>query len=254
MDLPFDKWKVQCWDPGALNNGAVGADRTYYRSRMWDLHVFISEGLLDDGERWLRAAQDAPPLPSLPLPIEDGDGSAALDHSASFHSASYDVDALVEPLNDSEIHQRFLTLVGEAKHTVLATHYTFDDLDVVQAHKAAVARGVSVQVIFDYSQCASHSSSHSQKERLSVLCDARVEMRSAATRKGRGMCHQKCLVVDSATCLIGSANMTKNSRDHSYEFGVCVTQSRTVREREAKFSRLWAEGKVITLELVRGWP
>ena len=131
-----------------MNNGAVGAERAYYRSRMWDLRVFVSQGLLDGGERWLRAAQDVPPLPSLPLPIEDGDGSVALDHSACFHSASYDVDALVEPLNDSEIRQRFLKLVGEAKHTVLATHYTFDDLDVVQAYKAAVARGVSVQVNF----------------------------------------------------------------------------------------------------------
>ena len=72
-------------------------------------------------------------------------------------------------------------------------------------------------------------------------------------RKGRNMCHQKCLVVDSSTCLIGSANMTKNSREHAYEFGVCVTQGRTVRECEAKFGRLWADGKVVTSELISGW-
>ena len=134
-----------------------------------------------------------------------------------------------------------------------ATQYTFDDLDILQAYKAAVVRGVKVQAIFDYQQCAWHSSSHAQKERLLALCDGNVEMRTASAYQGRAMCHQKCLVVDSATCLIGSANMTKNSRERAYEFGLCVTQNRTVRECEAKFNRLWTDGMVITAELVRGW-
>ena len=47
--------------------------------------------------------------------------------------------------------------------------------------------------------------------------------------------------------------MTRNSRERAFEFGLCVTQNRTVRECEAKFSRLWTGGTVITAELIRSW-
>ena len=134
-----------------------------------------------------------------------------------------------------------------------ATHYTFDDMDVVHAYRDAVERGVDVRVIFDGNQCAGHSSSHSQKERLAMLCTAQVQMRTASRQGGRNMCHQKCLVVDSSACLIGSANMTQNSREHAFEFGVHITQRRTVLECEAKFERLWSEGKFITTELIEAW-
>ena len=39
----------------------------------------------------------------------------------------------------------------------------------------------------------------------------------------------------------------------AYEFGVCVTQYKTVLACEAKFDRLWADGEAITPELVVQW-
>ena len=67
------------------------------------------------------------------------------------------------------------------------------------------------------------------------------------------MCHQKCLVVDSSSCLIGSANMTQNSRMHAFEFGVHITQRRTVIGCEGKFDYLWSRGSPITSELIEEW-
>ena len=39
----------------------------------------------------------------------------------------------------------------------------------------------------------------------------------------------------------------------AYEFGVCITQSKTVLACGAKFDRLWADGEFITSELVEQW-
>ena len=65
------------------------------------------------------------------------------------------------------------------------------------------------------------------------------------------MCHQKCLVVDSNICLVGSANMTHYSRDHAYEFGVCCTQNATVQSCEAKITSLWDRGALVTEDEAR---
>ena len=67
------------------------------------------------------------------------------------------------------------------------------------------------------------------------------------------MCHQKCLIVDSSSCVIGSANMTNNSRLHAFEFGVHVTQRRTVKRCEDKFEHLWSQGNLITSDLIVEW-
>ena len=109
-----------------------------------------------------------------------------------------------------------------------------------------------VQVVMGESQ-SSHAASSSQNERLVELLEAGVQLKTAASNKGRRMCHQKCLVVDSSICLLGSANMTHNSRDHAYEFGVCSTQNATVKSCEAKIANLWSHGTLITMDLAQQW-
>ena len=127
--LPFDQWKVMSWDPSAAGVGAIGADRTHFRHLMTDLFIHV---------------------PSSPLlQLEDGGASAAADRSASFRSLSCDSDAAVEPLNDSEVHDKFVALVAGAQRTVKTTQYTFDDMGAVRAYRDAVERGVDVRVIFD---------------------------------------------------------------------------------------------------------
>ena len=100
---------------------------------------------------------------------------------------------------------------------------------------------------------SSHAASSSQNERLVELIEGGVQLKMATSYKGRRMCHQKCLVVDSSICLVGSANMTHNSRDHAYEFGVRSAQNATVNSCEAKITNLWSRGTPITLDLAQQW-
>ena len=86
-----------------------------------------------------------------------------------------------------------------------------------------------------------------------MLHAAQAQMKTAARHGGRTMRHQKCLVVDSSSCLIGSANMTQNSRVHAFEFGVYITQRRTVIGCEDKFEYLWSKGSPITSDLIEAW-
>ena len=159
----------------------------------------------------------------------------------------------MEPLDDEKIHDKFVEMISMAQRTVTATHYTFDDAQVVAAYQEAAARGVVVRAVFDRGQSAGHSASKSQKDRLGVLCVSGVEMKVHSTDHGKSMCHQKCLVVDSVACLFGSANMTSNSRHNAHEFGLYTTHEAVVSACERKFEALWEKGTLITSELVESW-
>ena len=142
--------------------------------------------------------------------------------------APFGTYGLTEPLNDGEIHIRHEELVAKAALHIFASHFAFDDTAITQAYLEAASRGASVQLVIDAGQSV-HASNNSENERIVELLRGGVEVKTAAGADGRRMCHQKCLVVDSSICLVGSANMTHNSRDHAFEFGVCCTQNATVR-------------------------
>ena len=161
--------------------------------------------------------------------------------------APFGTYALTEPLNDGAIHIRREELVNKAAMHVFASHFTFDDPGITQAYLEAVRRGVSVQLVLDAGQ-AVHASSNSENARIVEMIRGGVQIKTAAGADGRRMCHQKRLVIDSSICLVGSANMTVNSRDLAFEFGVCCTQSATVVACEAKIAQLWEGGVLMVPE------
>ena len=111
-------------------------------------------------------------------------------------------------------------------------------------------RGVAVRILLDSSQTA-NSSSTKQMIRVVDLIERGVEVRTGGCQGRRRTVHQKCLVVDDAVCLFGSANMTENSMNHCYEFGVQSTQNCLVEACLAKLDRLWSDAAVVEVEVAR---
>ena len=236
---PKNDWnetRVRTWDPQATIAG--GAERTYFQALMTEVSLFRST--------------ENPTTPPRRATPEDGTALSLADAPGMSRFAPYCDSRSAEPLNDDAAAICFASLVCRAQERVIATHYTFDDPEIVKAYLEARRKEVSVQLVLDHHQ-ATHSACANENAKLVELCNAGVEIRTPAAVLGRRMCHQKTLVVDSFICVFGSANMTEYSRNRGYEFSACCTLPTIRVALENKFHMLWDNGVPFTLDDALYW-
>lgn len=92
----------------------------------------------------------------------------------------------------------FTQAINEAKESIYIIIYSLSDKKVINALKYAADRGVKVRVVCD------HNASSGVAKKLGSTIDTTY-------RKGKGLMHQKIVIIDEAKVIIGSANLTRAS-------------------------------------------
>lgn len=95
---------------------------------------------------------------------------------------------------------RILSEINSAKTSLRICMFTFTNKDILQALLNAKARGVKIEVAFDY-----YSARGSSKETLDALKVGGVD---TYTSKGGKLLHHKWCLIDSNTLILGSTNWT----------------------------------------------
>jgi len=97
-----------------------------------------------------------------------------------------------------DLQKTFSKVITSARDSILLMIYSLSDTRVVNALRLQSEKGIDVKIICDA------KASKGVWKRLGSKC--RVFL-----RKGRGLMHQKILVIDKKKVWLGSANMTTNS-------------------------------------------
>lgn len=95
---------------------------------------------------------------------------------------------------------RILCEINNAKTSLRICMFTFTNKDILQALLDAKARGVKIEVAFDY-----YSARGSSKETLEALKRRGVD---TYTSKGGKLLHHKWCLIDNKTLILGSTNWT----------------------------------------------
>ena len=207
-------------------------------------------------ERGRQHSEHGDRIPSGPSPDSAGaagagrpgaEGKKTTPGSASGGTPRYPE---IEALNDSQYHEMLVTLVNQADAEIFASHYTFDDVELVDAYSKAAKKGLDVRLVLDRGQ-QERASCNAQNARVVELIEAGVKIRLGRPDRSRFTVHQKTLLVDGACCVIGSGNATGNSRDRCYEFGICTSRGEVTVPLQTKLEKLWDTGDEISLEGAR---
>ena len=219
----FNERKIDSWDYEAR------AERTYFQRLMYGVHVWKRLTFQSASDRHLVAHPDACEQRDLAAP---GSGTWLSTYP------------LIQPLSDGEIFQVHQELSAKSQKEILASHYTFDDPGIIAAYVGAAKRGVCVRILLDDSQMSKPSCKTTHQKVLDLCKVPNLEMRIVYGTEERHMCHQKTLMVDEGVCIIGSANATKNSREHAFEYAVLTTEANTVVALAIKLRFLWNRSSV----------
>lgn len=133
-----------------------------------------------------------------------------------------------------DLRSAFIQAINEASQSIYLSIYSLTDRSLIAELRKKSEEGVDVTVIYD----ADASEGVHRKLGKKV---------HAVSRKGRGLMHQKILVVDDLKCWIGSANFTPTSlRSHgNLVLGFyCPELAKTLKEKAQTLAR---EGKVKTI-------
>ena len=118
---------------------------------------------------------------------------------------------------------RYVTeeLIKKAKNEILILGYEVSDVGVIRILGERSAMGVSVQIFIDKNQASIHDLyRHWPPNAGELVIWEGVEHHTGGTFSSL---HAKALLVDQATALIGSANLTRSGLDNNVEVGVIVT-------------------------------
>ncbi len=136
-----------------------------------------------------------------------------------------------------------LQVLGAAKASIDLTIYEISDPQIMGALTAAQARGVAVRVLYNW---YSFMPSMQQKDitpAVAALTKAGVQCKMAP--KAFEVTHEKAFVVDAATAIVMSFNLTSEYFGTTRDFGIVTTVPAEVAEIAAVFNADW-NGKAIT--------
>lgn len=129
-----------------------------------------------------------------------------------------------------------LDLFNNAQTSIDLMIYLLSDHEVITALKNAVLRGVAVRVMLEQNPCCS-SNNPMQRALFSELQEARIQVQW--TNPAFRLTHAKTAVVDGATALIMSQNLTKTSFTFNREANILDRDPADVEALSALFNADW---------------
>jgi hypothetical protein len=132
--------------------------------------------------------------------------------------------------NGTEIKQRILSEIGNAKQNIFLAMAWFTDRDIAAAIIGAKTRGVFVDVIL---------SSNSQNETVkSMFRAAEVSLHAFETGDSRGIMHHKFCLIDNRISINGSYNYSYNASNNNVENIQVSDDPSTYKQLFSEFERL----------------
>jgi hypothetical protein len=203
------------------------------------------------------AGQDAAmAMIDLALAVEDGGGAGGPATAAATLVWS---GPAVTPSSARATTAMVLELLGSATTEVLIVGYRFDHGKVIFAplHKAMVERGVKVALALDVAPVGTGK----LDAHLAVAAHQFVSgnwpfgppyptlryWRAGCTGDAFRSLHAKCVVVDRARVLIGSANFTRRGYERNLEMGVAVDDPALAAGVVQQFEALVSLGELPTI-------
>jgi cardiolipin synthase A/B len=132
-----------------------------------------------------------------------------------------------------------LNTLNAAKKTIDLTIYEISDSQIIDALKAAQARHVKVQVLYDW---YSFSTDDQQRKVLPVIQELQAAgIQCQKAPKKFEVTHEKAFVIDGATAIIMSFNLTSEYFSDTRDFGIVTTVPAEVAEVGAVFTADWSD-------------
>ena len=125
--------------------------------------------------------------------------------------------------------------LDEARESVSAVIYKFDEPGLLDAVSAAVGRGVRVRLLVDGKQAAEDPERSLASSARAVGAEVRL------WPEGAHKLHAKLTVVDGRQALTGSYNWTRSALEGNVELLMVFEDPATVRRLSALFEALWEQ-------------
>lgn len=129
-----------------------------------------------------------------------------------------------------------LDLFNNAQTSIDLMIYLLSDREVITALKNAVLRGVAVRVMLEQNPCCANNNAM-QRALFSELQEARIQVQW--TNPSFRLTHAKMAVIDDATALIMSQNLTKTSFTFNREANIVDRDPTDVAALSALFDADW---------------
>lgn len=158
-----------------------------------------------------------------------------LKHHQDAPTPTTSVHTLIVEPDDGRI--AVLNLLNAAKKTIDLTIYEISDPQIMSALIAAQKRGVTVRIIYDW---FSFPTDTQQREILPViqqLTAGGIQCKEAP--KKFEVTHEKAFVIDGATAIIMTFNLTSEYFSDTRDFGIITTVPAEVAEVDAVFQADW---------------
>jgi len=138
-------------------------------------------------------------------------------------------------VHDDLLYDAFLSAVFQARERIwIATPYFVPDSALIRGLVLAARRGVDVRVVVP-----------ARSNHITADYAGASYLRELAAEGGRiccyqsGMLHAKCVLVDHALAVIGSANLDMRSLFLNYEIALFLSSAREIAISAAWFEALW---------------
>lgn len=145
----------------------------------------------------------------------------------------------------SDLRRLMLSLLGHAEQRVrVATAYFNPEDRLVEALKAAAARGVEVQILVPGPHADKRFVQLNGERWYEELMAAGIDMRSYEV----SMMHAKVLTVDGLVATIGSANLNQRSMQHDEELDLVIVDPSVVAELDRHYDDDLRDTHVLDLD------
>lgn len=136
-----------------------------------------------------------------------------------------------------------LQLLGNAKKSIDLTIYEISDPQIMAALTAAQARKVAVRVLYNWYSFTDRMQQTDITPAIAALTKAGIACQKAPQQFE--VTHEKAFVIDGATAIVMSFNLTADYFGGTRDFGIVTTVAAEVAEVAAVFEADWS-GKKIT--------
>lgn len=130
-----------------------------------------------------------------------------------------------------DIAKEIVEVIEKADREIVAAVYLFSSKYVARALVKAVARGLTVRLVLDRVQADKHYSIDEW------MIERGVNIR--LVKAYRGLMHHKFLIVDRATLITGSYNITTDSEYRNHEAMIFITHQELIHSFYSRFEQLW---------------
>jgi cardiolipin synthase len=201
-----------------------------------DTHVKVKgpaalEAQLSFVEDWYWATEEIPPLSWQSTPAKDGD-----------------TKALILPTGPADQFETatlmFMETINQAKNRVwIASPYFVPDLGMIHTLQLAALRGVDVRILIPAKadNLLVHFAAHTN---FATLLESEVKI----YRYNEGFLHQKVILIDEATSVVGTANFDNRSFRLNFEVSTFVFSEKFNQVVKTMLEQDFARSCQVTLE------